>query len=96
MQFPSHFRHSDALFAFIERQKFKKCFDVAFFRPDMYSNRQERRCNHEKMAEKNEHISPKPSIIELANNPDFSVATIAKEANRINGKGEGEVFISLH
>ena len=25
-------------------------------------------------------------IIELANNPDFSVATIAKEANRINGR----------
>lgn len=35
------------------------------------------------------------SIIELANNPDFSVATIAKEANRIR-KEDGEVFISLH
>lgn len=32
----------------------------------------------------------------LASNPDFSVATIAKEANRINRKDEGEVFISLH
>ena len=32
----------------------------------------------------------------LANNPDFSIATIAKEANRINRKDEGEVFISLH
>ncbi len=40
--------------------------------------------------------STKPSIIELANNSDFSVATIAKEANRINRKEEGEVFISLH
>ena len=39
---------------------------------------------------------PKPSIIELANNPDFSVATIASEAKRINRKEEGEVFISLH
>lgn len=42
---------------------------------------------------------PKPvnnSIIELANNADFSVATIAKEANRINRKEKGEVFISLH
>ena len=39
---------------------------------------------------------PKSSIIELANNTDFSVATIAKEANRINRKDEGEVFISLH
>ena len=36
------------------------------------------------------------SIMELANNPDFTVATIAKEANRIKGKEEGEVFISLH
>ena len=39
---------------------------------------------------------PKPSIIELANNDAFSVETIAKEANRINRKDEGEVFISLH
>ena len=38
----------------------------------------------------------KPSIIELANNTDFSVATIAKEANRIKERDEGEVFISLH
>lgn len=38
----------------------------------------------------------KPSIIELANNADFSVATIAKEANRIKEKEEGEVYISLH
>ena len=39
----------------------------------------------------------KPSIIELANNTDYSVATIAKEAKRINNrKDEGEVFISLH
>ena len=36
------------------------------------------------------------SIMELANNNDFSVATIAKEANRINGKDKGEVFVSLH
>ncbi len=35
------------------------------------------------------------SIIELANNPDFSVQTIAKQANRIR-KDQGEVFISLH
>ena len=36
------------------------------------------------------------SIMELANNPDFSVATIAKEANRINRKENGEMFVSLH
>ena len=42
-----------------------------------------------------ETIKTKPSIIRLANS-DFSVATIAKEANRIKERDEGEVFISLH
>ena len=41
-------------------------------------------------------ILAKPSIIELANNPDFSVATISKEANRLKERDEGEHFISLH
>ena len=50
----------------------------------------------QKSEKKEATTNPKPSIIELANNTDFSVATIAKEANRINGKDEGEVFISLH
>ncbi len=50
----------------------------------------------EKTEEKDETISKNPSIIELANNPDYSIATIAKEADRINKKKEGEVFISLH
>ena len=44
----------------------------------------------------NEQIQPKSSIMELANNSDFTVATIAKEANRINRKDEDEIFISLH
>ncbi|MBR0488394.1 PrgI family protein [Candidatus Saccharibacteria bacterium] len=47
----------------------------------------------------NEKVSQKrqnDSIIELANNTDFTVATIEKEANRIKRKDEGEVFISLH
>lgn len=40
---------------------------------------------------------PKPSIIELANNSDFSVMTIQKEADRINKKEKNnEVYISLH
>ena len=47
-------------------------------------------------SEKVETESAKPSIIDLANNPDFSIATIAKEANRIKERDEGEVFISLH
>ena len=49
--------------------------------------------------EKPEKVRPeetKHSIIELANNPDYSVATIEKEAKRIKERGEGEVFISLH
>ena len=41
-------------------------------------------------------VSPKPDIIELANNKDYSVATIAKEANRIKRKDADEIFISLH
>ena len=47
-------------------------------------------------AEKDVTTQAKPSIIELANNSDFSIATIAKEANRIKRKDEGEVFIALH
>ena len=53
----------------------------------------------EKVVEKSAKSETKPaspSIIELANNPDYSVATIAKEANRIKEREEGEVFISLH
>jgi len=50
----------------------------------------------EKPVEKTSTQTPiNNSIIELANNPDFSVATIAKEAKRIR-KDDGEVFISLH
>jgi len=48
------------------------------------------------LSKNNPTIPPKPSIMELANNSDFTVATIAKEANRINRKDEDEVFISLH
>ena len=51
---------------------------------------------NQKSTEKASATSPKPSIIELANNDVFSVETIAKEANRINRKDESEVFISLH
>ena len=53
----------------------------------------------EKKVEKPENsgqMMAKPSIIELANNPDFTIATISKEANRIKERDEGEVFISLH
>lgn len=47
-------------------------------------------------AKKIPETPPKPSIIELANNDDFSVETIAKQAKRIKERDEGEVFISLH
>ncbi len=53
----------------------------------------------EKPVEKTNKVETKPanpSIMELANNSDYSVATIAKEANRIKEKEKGEVFISLH
>ncbi|MDO4612072.1 MAG: PrgI family protein [Candidatus Saccharibacteria bacterium] len=47
-------------------------------------------------ARENQAKAVKPDIMELANNSDYTVATIAKEANRINRKDDGEVFISLH
>ena len=47
-------------------------------------------------AEKAETKPTNPSIMELANNDDYSVATIAKEANRIKEREESEVFVSLH
>lgn len=47
-------------------------------------------------SEKTAASQPKSSIIELANNDAFSVATIAEQAKRINRKDDGEVFISLH
>ena len=37
-----------------------------------------------------------PKMVELANNSEFTIATIAKQANRIKRKEDGEVFISLH
>ncbi len=39
---------------------------------------------------------PSQDIIELANNPDFSIETIAQQAKRINEKQNNEVYISLH
>lgn len=42
-----------------------------------------------------EQNQPSQRAVELANDPDYTVATIAKEANRIR-KDKGEVFISLH
>ena len=50
----------------------------------------------QKPVEKASTTLTKPSIIELANNDDFSVETIAKQAKRIKERDEGEVFISLH
>ena len=51
--------------------------------------------NNKKSTEKNTKSVTKSSIIELANNSDYSIETIAKEAKRLNER-EGEVFISLH
>ena len=52
-----------------------------------------------KTSVRTENVSSKPQkqdIINLASNQDFTVSTIAQEAKRIKGKGDGEVFISLH
>lgn len=52
-----------------------------------------------KASVKTENVPLKPQkqdIINLASNQDFTVSTIAQEAKRIKGKGDGEVFISLH
>lgn len=42
-------------------------------------------------------VTPNPAILELANNDDLNVATIARQANKANGKkpDDGEVVISL-
>ena len=50
----------------------------------------------EKPAEPKEPPAPKPELVELANNPDFTVATISKEAERVKNKKDDEVYISLH
>ncbi len=47
-------------------------------------------------SDKSETFSNNPSIIELANNSTYSVATIEKEANRIKERDKDEIFISLH
>ena len=40
--------------------------------------------------------APHPAMLNLANNSDYSVETIQKEANRLNKKSSNEVYISLH
>lgn len=40
--------------------------------------------------------APSQDIIDLANNSDFSIETIAQQAKRINEKQDNEVYISLH
>jgi hypothetical protein len=40
-------------------------------------------------------VNPSPALVDLANTEDLSVATIAKEANRLTKEQDDEVFISL-
>ena len=40
--------------------------------------------------------APSQDIIDLANNSDFSIETIAQQAKRINEKQDNEVYVSLH
>ena len=65
-------------------------------KPDFMVEEEAVEKKHKKNSEKAETASANPSIMELANNSDYSVATIAKEANRIKEREEGEVLISLH
>lgn len=46
--------------------------------------------------EQQSHSTPSQDIIDLANNSDFSIETIAQQAKRINEKQDNEVYISLH
>jgi hypothetical protein len=48
--------------------------------------------------EPEETPAPDPALQDLANNPDFSIETIAKQAKRIQEKqsNDNEVYISLH
>lgn len=42
-------------------------------------------------------VEPEPALVELSQNKDFTVATIASEAKRrIKKSSDGEVYISLH
>jgi hypothetical protein len=43
-----------------------------------------------------EPVTSNPDIVNLANNSDYSIETIAQQANRINNKPDSEVFVSLH
>jgi len=49
-------------------------------------------------AKTTETATPNPAILELANNDDLNVATIARQANRITGSqsDDGEVVVPLH
>ena len=42
------------------------------------------------------NVQATPEMTALANNSDLTVATIAKEANRIKEKEKSEIFVSLH
>ncbi len=37
-----------------------------------------------------------PELIQLANNPNYSVETIQEEAQRVQSENEGEVYVPLH
>lgn len=50
----------------------------------------------EQPAASTQPATPRPDMISLANNTDYSVQTIQKEANRLKEKSDDEVYISLH
>jgi hypothetical protein len=41
-------------------------------------------------------VTTNPEIVNLANNSDYSIETLAQQANRINNRADSEVIVSLH
>ena len=75
--------------------------NAATIQPDMEQIREalapEPAPEPEPMPEIPEAPAPDPALQDLANNPDFSIETIAQQAKRIEKqKNDNEVYISLH
>ena len=68
-----------------------------YSKPQGYSESQDYSEPQDYNTEQNS-VEPNPDMVKLANNTDFTIETIAKEANRIaeKQKPNDEVYISLH
>ena len=70
------------------------------FEPEPESESEEPQDESKSESEPEPEPEPQPSqeMIDLANNPDFSIETIAQQANRISeiDNNKDEVYVSLH